>query len=79
LLVRTILACQPMDSILAGAIGSDVKGNVSLALYAVGIPLTFISSWIAVGVYTVVALIWLIPDRRIEHLLSAAASHSSRE
>jgi uncharacterized membrane protein len=79
LLVRTILACQPEDSILASAIGSDVKGNLSLALYAVGIPLTFVNPWIGVGMYTIVALIWLLPDRRIEHLLSSAASRSSSE
>jgi uncharacterized membrane protein len=79
LLVRTILACQPPDSVLARAIGSDLKGNLSLALYAVAIPLTFVNSWIAVALYTVVALIWLAPDRRIEHLLSPAASHSSGE
>ena len=79
LLVRTILACQPPDSVLAKAIGSDVKGNLSLALYAVAIPLTFVNSWIAVALYTVVALTWLAPDRRIEHLLSPAASHSSGE
>ena len=78
-LVRTILACQPPDSVLARAIGSDIKGNLSLALYAVAIPLTFVNSWIAVALYTVVALIWLAPDRRIEHLLSPAASHSSGE
>jgi hypothetical protein len=49
ILVRTILACQPPESVLATAIGSDRKGNLSLALYAAAIPLTFINSWIAVA------------------------------
>jgi len=78
-LVRTILACQPPDSVLARAIGRDVKGNLSLVLYAIAIPLTFVNSWLAVAVYTIVALIWLAPDRRIEHLLNPAVSASASE
>jgi uncharacterized membrane protein len=79
LLIRAILACQPPNSILASAIGADVKGNLSLALYALGIPLTFVNAWIGVALYTTVALIWLVPDRRIEHLLSPMASRSSSD
>ena len=79
ILVRTILACQPPNSILARAIGSDVKGNVSLALYAAAIPLTFINGWIAVALFALVALMWLVPDRRIEGLVSAAAATPSTE
>ncbi|MGI9146472.1 MAG: TMEM175 family protein [Chloroflexota bacterium] len=71
ILVRTILACQPPDSMLARAIGSDVKGRVSLVLYAAAIPLTFIKSWIAVALFALVALMWLVPDRRIEARLNA--------
>ena len=74
ILVRTILACQPPNSALARAIGSDVKGNSSLALYAAAIPLTFVNTWIAVGLFALVALMWLVPDRRIERLVSAAAA-----
>ena len=79
LLVRTILACQPPNSVLARAIGSDLKGNVSLALYAAAIPLTFINGWIAVALFVLVALMWLVPDRRIEGLVSAAAATPSTE
>jgi uncharacterized membrane protein len=66
ILVRAILACQPPRSVLATAIGSDFKGNVSLVLYAAAIPLTFLNPLIAVAMFTLVALMWLVPDRRIE-------------
>ena len=71
ILVRAILACQPPDSVLARAIGSDRKGNLSLLLYVVAIPLTFVNEWISIGLYALVALIWLVPDRRIEARLRA--------
>jgi uncharacterized membrane protein len=78
ILVHAILACQPPDSVLATAIGSDLKGNLSLALYAAAIPLTFINGWIAVALFALVALMWLVPDRRIEGRVSApAATHST--
>jgi uncharacterized membrane protein len=54
------------DHILATAIGKDRKGKISLALYLIGIPLAFVSEWIAGICYVVVAAIWLIPDKRIE-------------
>ena len=79
ILVRTILACQPPDSVLATAIGSDRKGNISLALYAAAIPLTFINGWIAVALFALVALMWLVPDRRIEGRVSAPAATPSTE
>jgi uncharacterized membrane protein len=47
-------------------VGRDVKGKLSAALYVVAIPLAFASRWIAIGLYVLVALIWLVPDRRIE-------------
>ena len=75
ILVRAILACQPRDSILAGAIGDDLKGRLSLGLYAAAIPLTFLNRWIAVTLYALVALMWLVPDRRIESRLRAAPPH----
>jgi uncharacterized membrane protein len=74
ILVRTILACQPPHSALANAIGSDFKGKISLVFYAAAIPLTFVNRWIAVALYVLVALMWLVPDRRIEAHLSAAPS-----
>ena len=58
------------DSALAKAFGRDVKGKVSLVLYAAAIPVAFLNSWLAFGLYAVVAVIWLVPDRRIERILS---------
>jgi uncharacterized membrane protein len=72
ILVRAILACQPPHSALAKAIGSDFKGNVSLVFYAAAIPLTFLNPLIAVAIFACVALMWLVPDRRIEAQISTA-------
>jgi uncharacterized membrane protein len=71
LLVRALLACHGPDSVLARAIGSDFKGNISIACYVLGILLALlVSRWLGLALYTVVALIWLIPDLRIEHALA---------
>ncbi len=69
ILQRTIIVSQGEDSLLARAIGSDVKGKVSPLLYLLAIPLAFVSQWLSEGLYITVALIWLIPDRRIENTL----------
>src|SRR5690349_309825 len=71
ILVRVIVACQPPQSVLARAIGGDRKGNLSLVMYATATPLTFVNRWLALGLFTLVALIWLVPDRRIEALIAA--------
>ncbi len=68
-LQRAIITQQGPDSLLASAIGSDWKGKLSPALYLIAIPLAFVSPWIASGLYVFVALIWFIPDRRIERVL----------
>ena len=68
-LQRTIINQQGPDSLLASAIGGDWKGKLSPALNLIAIPLAFVSPWIASGLYVVVALIWFIPDRRIERVL----------
>jgi uncharacterized membrane protein len=70
ILVRALLASHPRDSRLAAAIGSDFKGKVSLVLYAAALPLSFVHPLLAWALYVTVALIWLVPDRRIEHELS---------
>lgn len=69
ILVRTILAADGPDSKLAKAIGGDFKGNLSIALWAVAIPLAFLHQLIADALYVSVALMWLVPDRRIERHL----------
>ena len=70
ILQRTIIAQQGRDSLLAAAIGKDWKGKLSPVLYLSAIPLAFVSSWIASGLYAFVAFLWLVPDRRIEHALA---------
>jgi uncharacterized membrane protein len=71
ILVRAILASQGPQSPLAKAIGRDVKGTMSTAIYAAAIPLAFVHQAIADAMYVAVVLIWLVPDRRIESRLSA--------
>jgi uncharacterized membrane protein len=70
ILQRVIIAWQGADSLLARAIGSDWKGKLSPPLYFIAVPLAFVSPWISCGTYAFVALIWLIPDRRIERVIS---------
>ncbi len=70
LLQRTIIAHQGAGSLLAAAIGNDWKGKLSPALYAAAIALAFLSPWISNSIYVLVALIWLIPDRRIERVVA---------
>jgi TMEM175 potassium channel family protein len=65
-LQRRIIAKEGRDSILAQAIGKDWKGKLSPLLYLAAIPLAFVSSWIAAGLYVFAALVWFIPDPRIE-------------
>jgi uncharacterized membrane protein len=48
------------------ALGSDLKGKLSLAIYAASVPLAFLQPWISIALYVFVALVWLVPDRRIE-------------
>jgi uncharacterized membrane protein len=69
ILQQLIIASQGPDSILKKAIRGDWKGKLSPVLYGVAIVSTFWWEWIALGLYVVVALIWLIPDRRIENVL----------
>jgi uncharacterized membrane protein len=66
LLQIAIVARNGRSSALATALGSDVKGKLSLALYAAAIPLAFLEPWISITLYVLVALIWFVPDRRIE-------------
>jgi uncharacterized membrane protein len=64
LLIRALIRANGRDSAVARAIGSDVKGNVSLAIYAAAVPLAFVSPWISYALYVAVALLWFVPDRR---------------
>ena len=70
LLQRTIINSQGQDSLLARAIGRDYKGKSSPIFYALAIPAAFVSPWISASLYVFVALMWLVPDRRIEKIVS---------
>jgi uncharacterized membrane protein len=72
ILARMLVHQHGRDSPLATALGEDVKGQTSLVLYASAIPLAFLSRWLSLALYVVVAVMWLIPDRRIERLLNSA-------
>ena len=69
ILVRVLVAHHGKDSTLAKAIGSDQKGKISLLLYAAAVPLAFVDSRISLACYVTVAVIWFLPDRRIERLV----------
>jgi uncharacterized membrane protein len=69
ILVRAILAQEPPESRLADALGSDFKGKASTSLYVAAIVLAFVNPHIAQAIYVFVALMWLVPDRRIERRL----------
>ncbi len=70
ILLRVLLAHQGKESELAQAVGKDRKGKASLALYAAAIPLAFVSAPLAWAIYVVVAIIWLVPDPRIERRIA---------
>jgi len=66
ILTRALLSIHTQDSVLATALGADFKGKISLVIYLIAIPLAFVKSWLAWLVYVLVAIMWLVPDRRIE-------------
>ena len=69
ILTRTLIALHGRESVLATAVGRDRKGKVSIVIYLAAIPLAFVSPWISCALYVLVAIMWLIPDRRIEKTL----------
>ena len=71
ILQRAIIAQQGRHSLLAAAVGKDWKGKLSPLLYLAGILFAFVNPWVAGGLYVLVALLWLIPDRRIERALAS--------
>lgn len=73
ILQQLIIRSQGRDSILKKAVGGDWKGKISPVLYAIAIALAFRSQWVSLALYVLVALIWLVPDRRIERVLAPEA------
>ena len=69
ILTRALLALHGRDSVLAVALGRDVKGKISPVIYLVAILVSFVAAWLSCALYVLVAIMWLIPDRRIEKTL----------
>ncbi|QLE53400.1 DUF1211 domain-containing protein (plasmid) [Nostoc sp. C057] len=69
ILSRTLISHHGRDSMLAKAVGRDFKGKISVLIYAAAIPLAFVKPWFGCTLYVLVAIMWLIPDRRIERTL----------
>ncbi len=69
-LQAALISVNGKDSALARAVGSDLKGRISVAFYALGIGLAFLNQWISDALYVAVAVIWLLPDRRIEKTIT---------
>lgn len=71
ILSQMLITYHGKDSQLAIALGQDFKGKISLLIYLVGIFLAFVNSWAAFALYVLVAIVWFIPDRRIEKILNS--------
>jgi TMEM175 potassium channel family protein len=70
ILQQRIIASQGRESVLRRAVGNDWKGKLSPVLYFVAITVAFLSPWVSVAIYVFVALMWIVPDRRIERVLA---------
>jgi uncharacterized membrane protein len=70
ILTHALIGLHGRESVLATALGRDSKGKVSMVIYLLALPLAFLNSWLACGLYVVVAVMWLVPDRRIEKTLT---------
>ena len=79
LLQQAIIAEQGNHSLLKSAIGGDLKGMLSLLLYAISIPAAFFHQWISGALYVGVAFMWLIPDRRIERVITQRITNATDE
>jgi uncharacterized membrane protein len=79
ILQRRILRSEGPGSVLASAVGRDAKGKLSVLLWVLAIGLSFVSPAVAYGLYLVVALTWLVPDRRIERVMHRAGARRATE
>jgi uncharacterized membrane protein len=78
ILQAVLLRIEDESSVLAAAIGTDVKGKASPLMYGLGIGLSFANRWLGIAIYIAVALMWLIPDRRVERVLTGAHEDRGR-
>jgi uncharacterized membrane protein len=79
ILEATIIAAQGPGSRLRAAVGNEWKGKASVVIYVVALGLDFANPWVAVALYALVALLWLVPDRRVERAISSPIEGDSRE
>jgi uncharacterized membrane protein len=70
ILVRALIAANGAESKLAAAIGNDLKGKISPILFGIAIPVSLVAPFAGLAIYILVALIWVVPDRRIERVLA---------
>ena len=78
ILTRTLIALHGRDSLLAAAMGQDVKGTISALIPLIAIPLAFVQPWVVVALYVLLAGLWFVPDRRIETLLAEGEHRDER-
>lgn len=69
ILAHALVSLHGSGSVIAVALGRDFKGKISMVIYLVAIPLAFVRSWLACTLYVLVAIMWLVPDRRIERTI----------
>lgn len=69
ILTQTLISLHGKDSAIAQAVGRDFKGKISVVIYLIAIGLAFVETWFALGLYAVVAMIWIVPDQRIEKVV----------
>jgi uncharacterized membrane protein len=70
ILTLTLLSIHSRESVLSLALGRDFKGKISMVIYLVAIPLAFVKPWLGYAIYVLVAVMWLVPDRRIERTVT---------
>lgn len=68
-LTRNLISAHPSNTSLSQAVGKDTKGIVSVVVYTAAIALAFVQTWLSIGLYCVVAVIWFVPDLRVEKVL----------
>ena len=73
ILIGSLIRIHGKDSLLATSIGGDFKGKISIVIYGAGILLSYLNPFIGFGLYSLVALIWFVPDQRIEKRIKSEA------